>query len=179
MKKEYWRDIVGYEGLYQVSNWGRVRSLARNGTKGKILKPRLRSDGYLQVSLCKDGKQLNKKVHRLVAEAFLDNPNNLPEVNHLSEDKTDNRVQNLCWVSSKANCNWATRNERISKSMKNRKNSTTIVQCYLDGSVIMEWTSANEIERQLGFKHRYIGACCRGERNRAYGYIWQYKPALN
>lgn len=97
---EFWRDIKGYEGLYQVSNVGQVRSLRSN----KILKPRNNGGGYLQVKLCKNGKEKFFYVHRLVAEAFLPNEDELPEVDHINNDKTDNRVANLQWISKVENC---------------------------------------------------------------------------
>lgn len=92
---EFWKDIEGYEGLYQVSNIGQVKSLKRN----KILKPAPNSCGYLQVCLHKNGKQKTFRIHRLVAEAFLPNEDELPEVDHINSDKTDNRVANLQWIS--------------------------------------------------------------------------------
>lgn len=100
---EFWKDIKGYEGLYQVSNVGQVRSLPRYGMKGKILKPALTHDGYLRVCLCKENKKKNFSVHRLVAAAFLPNEEELPEVDHINNDKTDNRVANLQWISSVEN----------------------------------------------------------------------------
>ena len=99
--KEIWKDIRGYEGLYRVSNLGRVISLERIDSRGRIWPERLiyigndYSKGYLVVKLCKDGKQKAYKVHRLVADAFIPNPENLPQVNHINEDKTDNRAENL------------------------------------------------------------------------------------
>ena len=100
---EFWKDIKGYEGLYQVSNVGQVKSLPRYGTKGRILKSTLTHDGYLRVCLCKKNKKKNFLVSRLVAEAFLSNEDELPEVDHLNGDRTDNRVCNLQWISSVEN----------------------------------------------------------------------------
>lgn len=115
--KEIWRDVVGYEGLYQVSSMGRVKSLEcwlYNGhryflKREKILKPaedlRHKARGYLRVSLFKDGKKKRFFVHRLVASAFIPNPENKPEVDHVNTIKTDNRLENLRWATSKENMN--------------------------------------------------------------------------
>ena len=110
---EVWRPVRGYEGLYEVSNYGRVKSLKRNTAHERIMKPIKDSYGYLIVCLNKNGKQTNKKIHRLVAEAFIPNPNNLPQVNHKNEIKTDNRVENLEWCDNKYNTRYGTRGERI------------------------------------------------------------------
>lgn len=118
---EEWRKIVGYEGLYEVSSLGRVRSLDRyvktcyeayKLQKGKILNPGKNTNGYLQVVLHCNGKYKKCLVHRLVSQAFLPNPDNLPEVNHKDEDKTNNRVENLEWCTAKYNLSYGTRNIR-------------------------------------------------------------------
>lgn len=115
--KEEWRDIVGYEGRYQVSNLGRVRSLpsfdslGRN-INGKILSPVNESNGYAQVTLCNKAGHRGVSVHRLVAVAFLENPNSFPDINHIDENKKNNRVENLEWCSKSYNINYGTRNFR-------------------------------------------------------------------
>lgn len=118
--EELWRDIEGYEGLYQVSNFGRVKSFDTKDKldrirKGRVLKGRKDKYGYIQVGLYKQGVASKKKIHRLVAEAFISNPENKPEVNHIDEDKTNNIISNLEWVTAKANLNHGTRNERSSR----------------------------------------------------------------
>ena len=136
MKKEYWKPVVGYEGLYEVSNWGRVKSIKRivKSPRGyrtvceRTLKPTKDSHGYLCVSLYKEGKMKFVKIHRLVAEAFLDNPDNLPQINHKDEDKTNNHVNNLEWCDAKYNSNYGTRTERLSKSQINGKRSKIVIQ---------------------------------------------------
>lgn len=163
---EIWKDIEGYEGLYQVSSEGRVKSLNYNRTgEEKIMKGTKNNKDYFTVSLCKEGKTKTFSIHRLVATAFLPNPNNLPQVNHRNEDKTDNRVENLEYCDSKYNNNYGTRNERISKP---------ILQFNLDGEFIKKWDGAREVERELGFNHGDISTCCRGKIKTAYGFVWMY-----
>lgn len=106
---EEWRDILGYEGLYKVSNLGMVYSMKRK----KIMKLSKTEKGYYKVYLMKDGTGKHKKVHRLVAEAFIPNPNNLPQVNHKDEDKTNNIVTNLEWCTAEYNSNYGTHKEKL------------------------------------------------------------------
>ena len=125
---EEWRPIEGYEGLYEVSNTGQVRSLDRyvknnysyRLQKGKVLSPEKNKDGYLLVSLCCNGKQNLRTVHRLVAQAFIPNPNNLPQVNHKDENKSNNRVDNLEWCDQAYNNLYGTRQERYRNTMLER-----------------------------------------------------------
>ena len=120
---EIWKDIKGYEGIYQVSSHGRVRSLKYS--KERILKPRKDKGGYKQVELCRDGKGKTYRVHRLVAEAFIPNPNNLPCVNHKIDDyehRSDNRVENLEWCTVAYNNNYGNHGKRISNANKGDKN---------------------------------------------------------
>lgn len=120
--EEIWKDIEGYEGLYQVSNLGRVKSLnyAKQG-KEKILKDRISATGYKRVNLSKSGERKTYYVHRLVAETFIPNPNGYSEVNHKDENKSNNNIDNLEWCTSKYNSNYGTRNERQSEKMKGRR----------------------------------------------------------
>ena len=166
MKKEYWKPVVGYEGHYQVSNFGRVKSLKFG--KEKILKQYIRG-GYYYVCLSKNGIIKKYSVHRLVAQAFLDNPNNLPQINHKDENKTNNNVDNLEWCDAKYNTNFGTCIERRSK-----KKSKTVLQYTLDGKFVREWPSTMECERN-GYIEQAISACCRGERKTHKGFIWRYK----
>ena len=152
MIEEIWRPVVGYEGLYEVSNLGRVRSLdmyVKVGYgnyrlhKGKVLSPTKNKNGYLKVNLYCNGKQKTIDVHRLVTEAFLPNPDNLPQVNHKDEDKTNNRVENLEWCDHKYNMNYGTRNIRaketaikngywssLSKEEKEERRKENSKKCY-------------------------------------------------
>lgn len=165
---EEWRDIKGYEGLYQVSTMGRVKSI-RYG-KERILKPNEDGWGYFRVRLFKNGQRKAYKVHRLVAEAFLDNPDNLPQVNHKNEDKSDNRVENLEFCDCRYNINYGTGIQRRAK-----KQSKTVYQYSLDGQLIKEYPSVHEVERQLGYAQTYISKCCLDKCKQAYGYKWSYK----
>ena len=119
-EKEIWKDVAGYEGLYKVSNKGNVRSVARKdsiGRKcgGRTRKHFCREGGYPEISLYKDGLRKQKLIHRLVAEAFISNPNDFPEVNHKDENKKNNCVENLEWCTSEYNTNYGTLIERLSK----------------------------------------------------------------
>lgn len=177
-KLEIWKDIKGYEGFYQSSTFGRARSLdtyrkSRNGTvrfcKGRILKLKTNNQGYLQVNLYKNGKVKTFRVHRLVAEAFLPNPDNLPEVNHKDENKLNNCVSNLEWCTSSYNNNYGTRIEKVSK-----KQSKPVLQYTLDGKFVREWKSTAECGRN-GYNHGAVAACCRGELKKYKDFIWKYK----
>lgn len=180
MEEEIWKDIEGYEGLYQVSNLGRVKSLARVDAIGHFRKEKILSTycvrGYLLVTLCKNKKQTHFFVHRLVATAFIPNPDNLPVINHKSENKNENNIENLEWCTHNYNCNYGTRNKRSSKAQLNRIDcSKRVYQYTLDGVFVREWPSAKEIERQLGFANQSINKCCNGKLKQAYGYIWRFK----
>lgn len=170
---EIWKDIPNYEGLYQVSSYGNVKSLDRkvNGKwgkmliKGKLLSLVKEKDGYYVVNLYKNHKTQQFRVHRLVAEVFIPNPNNLPEVNHKNEDKTDNKVDNLEFCTTKYNCNYGNRNRKIRKRIN---------QYDLEDNFIKEWESIIQIERELNIFHSRIIEVCRGRRNQIGGYIWKY-----
>ena len=174
MTEEVWRDVKGYEGLYQVSNMGRVKSLGRKDRFGRVIKervlePAVTHNGYLRVGLHVDGKRKMLRVHRLVCEAFHENPDNKSEVNHVNENKTDNRACNLEWSTRAENCNHGSRNERVAKAL-----SKPVGQYTRDGELVKIWPSAIEVQRQAGFNHGYICETANGKRKKAYGFIWKY-----
>ena len=171
MKNEEWRDVVGYEGRYQVSSMGRVKSLKWN--KERILKPITDHYGYRVANLYTGGKRKTLKVHRLVCEAFQDNPENKSQVNHINEDKTDNRARNLEWATARENSNFGTRNERIGKKLAIAK-SRPIAQYTLNGKLLKVWPSAIEVQRQAGFSQGNIWQVANGNRKTAHGFIWRY-----
>lgn len=176
MDKEVWKDVKGYEGLYQVSNLGRIKSVRKN----MILSPFINTRGRYQARFKVKGKIARPFIHRLVAEAFISNPNNLPEINHKDENKLNNNVSNLEWCTTKYNSNYGTRNKRIGES--NRKNGTydrqakersyIINQYDLNGNFIKQWKSATEIQRAMGYLKSNILRCCHGKTKTAYGYKW-------
>ena len=184
MMEEIWKDIEGFEGLYQVSNLGRVRSLGRDlvrksryGTmapyhiNGRVLKPLHSQGDYCYVHLFdKNGTSTNHKVHRLVAKAFVPNPDNLNEVNHIDEDKENNRADNLEWCKHMDNCNHGTRNER-SAVMR----GIQVEQLTLDGHHVAFYQSACDASRQTGIARKGINDCCRRHLKTAGGYLWKYK----
>lgn len=174
---EIWKDIKNYEGLYQVSNWGRVKSLGNGGTykTSRILKTGKDINGYFFVTLWKNGKQKHCLVHRLVATAFLDNPENFPCINHKDEVKTNNSVENLEWCSYKYNNNYGSHKEKVSDAQINDPNkSKKVLQFTLDGELIREWESTRECERN-GFNHCSVCLCCNGKLKSHKGFLWEYK----
>lgn len=178
MENEIWKDIAGYDGVYQVSNMGRVKSF--NKGKERILKQGKSGKKYLQVCLCKDNKHKWIKIHRLVAEAFLENPNNLPCINHKDENPSNNNVQNLEWCDMAYNNSYGSRLERATKSLTNHpKKSKAVLQYSLDGNLIAEFPSTKEVERQFGFDQGGISACCLGKYKQMCGFKWYYKQTEN
>lgn len=171
--------------MYQVSNFGRVRSLGNgksNNSKLRVLSP-VESNGYLQVQLCKNGKGKRFLVHRLVAQAFIPNLLDYREINHIDEDKHNNfcgtpendfNDGNLEWCDGKYNINYGTRNKRVSEKMTNGKLSKPVLQLTKTGELVREWPSTMEAARS-SFNFGNISACCRGEIKSHKGYLWKYK----
>ena len=164
---EEWKDIPNYEGLYQVSNLGRVKSLARGNKKERIRIPAKARNGYLYIVLSKNGVQHTIRIHRVVAEQFIPNPNNYETVNHKDFDKNNNSCSNLEWMPMGDNIRHAKDN-----SIGNNK---PVLQYTLDGEFVREWHSAYRAGKELGFTSELISKCCRGKQHEHKGFIWKFK----
>lgn len=192
MENEVWKDIKGYEGLYQVSNLGNIRSLnaminckgARGIDKhiryGRVLSKAIGTTGYYIIVLSKNSKTKQARIHRLVAEAFIDNPNNYPCVNHIDGNKLNNNVDNLEWCSHSHNNKEAYRlglkkSTWKGKINKENPNSKPIMQFDLEDNFIRNWESAEQVKRELGYCAENIRSCCNGRRKKANGYKWKFK----
>lgn len=184
---EIWKDIKGYENLYQVSNYGRIKSICHSWigfgkdiickTKEKIRAVKTNKAGYEQVILFKNNISKTFLVHRLVAEAFIPNPNNLPQINHKNCLKTDNRSTNLEWCDATYNINYADRTKKASSKTRNGVLSKPVLQYNLKLELIAEYPSTMEAQRQTGFNKGNISNCCLGRQKTAYNFIWKYKEA--
>lgn len=185
MNKEIWKDIKGFEKRYQISNLGKVKSLSKfvnNNpkyssigyyTKEKILKEFDSKKGYKLVKLYKDNKKYTKKIHRLVAETFIPNPENKPQVNHIDGNKSNNCVTNLEWNTCKENICHAVNNNLIKiKIGKDNPLSKKVYQYDLKGNFIKKWNSVTEAQNTL--KITNISSVCNNKRKCAGGYIWKY-----
>lgn len=162
--EEIWKPILQYEAFYEVSNKGRVRSLRTGG----IMRMRIGRDGYVRFSLTKDGKQTHKLLHRLLAIAFIPNPDNFAEVNHKNENKQDNSILNLEWCTHKYNSNFGTRLKRMAIS-----NYEPVIQYTKDGEEIARYKSQKEAMEKTGIQSRHISCCCKGKRKTTGGYVWR------
>lgn len=176
MDEEIWKDIKNHEGLYQVSNLGRIRSLynyKRNGTN--ILKPRLKHN-YYQIGLRKDSIRKWYQVHRLVAQAFIPNPDNLPQVNHKDENKLNNNVDNLEWCTVAYNNTYGTRLQKVSENNKLRKE---VLKFDINGDFIEEYSSVREATEKNNLKSlANISQCCNKKRRSVKGYVFRFKEEV-
>ena len=191
-KNDIWRDVVGYEGLYKVSNLGRIKSTRFYKKKGiyveRIITPQKEWCGHLHIVLYKNGKGKHQKVHRLVAMAFLPNPHKFPCINHKDENKQNNYIcvnadgsvdfekSNLEWSTAKYNCNYGTRNQRLSAKNKNNSFRSKPVEQYdLKGRYISEYPSVMEAGRILNLRPDGIDLCCNCKYMTCGGFQWKFK----
>ena len=182
--EEIWKDIDGYEGLYQVSNFGNVKRLDYRFTKEDyILTPKINKKGYLWVALFRDSKYKCFLIHRLVGNAFIPNSDGLPFINHKDEDRTNNRVENLEWCTPSYNVRYSL--ERHPQRHKNRprkiggkvspyKHKSKVIQLSKDGEQIKIWNMISEITNETNWRGSSIVEVCEGNRKSAYGYIWRF-----
>ena len=192
INNEIWRPVEGYEGLYEVSNLGRVKSIARidsnnHFVKERILKLDCNGKDYIQITLFKDNKRKKYLVHRLVAIAFIPNPNKYKYINHKDRNTKNNCVYlnkdgtvnvektNLEWCTQKYNIHYDGCLERRSISQRNNVCSVCVIQYTKDGKYVKEWPSTKEVQRILGINHSNISRCCLGKVKSAGGSIWKYK----
>lgn len=187
LEGEIWRPVVGYEGIYEVSNKGRVKSLIRG--KG-ILKPSRHPNGYMSVELFrgKEPKSKRKTIHRLVAMAFIPNPNNLPFVNHRDESRDNNCVENLEWITHRDNLMYGTAPQRRMAHIdytdpkraeiariNGKAVSKPVDQFTRSGEFIQSFESAKAASIATGTSHSHLLECCMGKLETSGGYIWKYK----
>lgn len=181
--EEIWKDIKGYEGLYQVSNLGNVKSINHYNKfgektilyKGKVLKQQIiKTNGYLSVNLSKNGKTKKFLVHRLVAEAFITNSNNYLVINHIDENKLNNSLDNLEWCTYLYNNNYGEHSEKISTTRSKNKNKK-VYQYDLKGNLIKIFNNSMEAKKIMGYKNNSITRCCRKLQKTTGGFIWKYK----
>ena len=170
--KEIWKDIEGYEGLYQVSNLGRVKSLPKQKRFGEILLKQNTIKGYKRVCLSKNNVQKYYLVHRLVAHAFISNLENKEQINHKDENKKNNCVNNLEWCDRKYNLNYGTAKERMAQKLRKK-----VLQYDLNGNLLKEYKSITEATIMTNIPNSNISNCCNKTEHykTAGGYIWEFK----
>lgn len=179
--EEIWRDIEGYEGLYQVSNYGNVKSLnyARHGYE-QLLVPKCNNSGRLWVELRGNGKPKQMLIHRLVGMSFIPNPNGFPQINHIDENPKNNCVENLEWCTAEYNNRYSRLlhperfKERKESKKYGRRLGLCVAQYSKDETLIKIWKNSRTIYLETGMSDWSISECCRGKRKTAHGYIWRY-----
>lgn len=179
MQEEIWKDVVGYEGLYQVSNIGNVKSLKyKHSSKIRKLAFHYTRQGYIRVHLTKNKIDKYLLVHRLVAEAFISNPENLPIINHIDGNKSNNIVTNLEWCTHKHNYQHALKmgllDSRLKKKNFHLKTARHVNQYDLDGNFIKHWDYILDAAKELGIAYSTIYRCCNGQIKKPKLYIWKY-----
>lgn len=180
--EEIWKDVKGFEGLYQVSNFGRVKSLERvvrdnrgyRTVRERILQNVL-SRGRNVVGFVINGRTKKIYVYRLVAEAFIPNPNDYKFVNHIDENPSNDRVDNLEWCTPKHNCNHGTRNKRISNSLKKKR----VSQFSINGTLINTYEGINIAAKETNSNCAKISLCCKNKRKSHNGFIWKYADDIH
>lgn len=206
VKQEVWRDIEGYEGRYQISSFGRVKSLERYEptivkgtqcirlTKGRILKQQINRYGYAYVCIKKRGekRQKNIMIHKLVGSAFIEKPDGCDQINHIDENKLNNRFDNLEWCNVQYNLSYGNHNRNVSAALKGKKKSDSHRKKIIDTRikkpvvkidketlfVLKIYPSMREAERDTGIFLSSISACCKGIVKTAGGFIWKLKNAI-
>ena len=182
--EEIWKDIIGYEGRYQISNFGRVKSLLKKHRKNKdsFMDIRKNKGGYLTAGLRSATKKANPQVHRLVAIAFIQNPESKPQVNHIDGNKENNYAVNLEWVTASENIIHAFKTglrsfDKLKQQgiLGNKVSMKPVLRYNLDGSFVKEWESTIQIQRTLKFPNSNICECLKGRYKQSHGYIWKYK----
>lgn len=177
LANEEWREVVGYEEEYQVSNLGRVRSLKRG--KPYLMKPYI-VRGYLQVHLKRNGDAKMFSIHRLVLTAFLPNKDNLPQINHKDENKQNNRLDNLEWCDASYNVSYGSRNRRMIETRRLTKSGNypkPVIQMDLSGNVIAQYESLMDAYRKTNIDYSNISKCCRSSKRKVLGNsLWEFAP---
>ena len=171
MLAEIWKPIAGYEGLYEVSDLGRVRSFHKC-EEGRILKTSKNNNGYLRVALSKHGNTRFYAVHRLVAEAFLFKPEGKDTVNHIDFDITNNQIENLQWCTQKENIAYSAKHRRFENAGANNK---PVIQTEIHGKFENRFKSICEAARMTCIRQSSISACCNGRCKTAGGYLWRFQ----
>lgn len=174
LNTELWVDINGYDGDYQISNFGRVKS--KKGYNEKILTNGIDGRGYSFVVLCKNGITKMYRIHRLVGIYFIPNPHNYPCINHKDENKINNHISNLEWCTYKYNANYGTKISRIKKSLKeSTKNKKQVVQYDIQGNIVNKYNGIREAGRITNILSSSISSCCKGKLLTVHGYVWRYE----
>jgi hypothetical protein len=178
---EIWKDVPGYEGLYEISNFGNVMSLNYRGHGyRKQLTPKCNNAGRLWVELCKNGERKPWLIHRLVGMVFIPNPNEYPQINHKDENPKNNVVSNLEWCTREYNIQYYRDRHperppfRPSRNYRVRSN-IPVIQLTKDGTVVRRWDNSCQVKKTMGWSDWSVAECCRGNRKTAYGFIWKYE----
>lgn len=166
-EQEVWKDVVGYEGLYKVNNLGKVIKLGKNI---RFMTPCKDRCGYLFIRLTKNGKRKTKMLHDVIGEAFIPNPNNLPEINHKDENKLNNNLDNLEWCNRQYNNNYGTRTQRASQKAYKK-----VYKYDTNMEFIKEYNSVQETLED-NFEPKHVSDCALGKRKTHKGFIWSYTP---